>query len=131
MFMRILMLTGQLAGVGAIILGLLNWFFHISFIEIHMLFGVIVTLALLTVGLLAVFTRELRALGIVVVVFALIVPMFGINQVQILMGNFHWLIQVAHLLVGMAAVTLIERIGKQYVQVKQKPVADKEAIKVS
>ena len=131
MFMRILMLTGQLAGVGAIILGLLNWFFHISFIEIHMLFGVIVTLALLTVGLLAVFTRELRALGIVVVVFALIVPVFGINQVQILMGNFHWLIQVAHLLVGMAAVTLIERIGKQYVQVKQKPVADKEAIKVS
>ena len=61
--MQILMRTGQLAGIGAVTLGLLHWFFRISFIEIHMLFGVVVTLALLIAGMVAVFTKGLRVLG--------------------------------------------------------------------
>jgi hypothetical protein len=130
-FMQILMRTGQLAGIGAVILGLLHWFFRISFIEIHMLFGVVVTLALLITGMVAVFTKGLRVLGAIAIVFALIVPVFGITQMQILVGDFHWLIRVAHLLVGAAAVILTERIGEQYLQIQQKPVAGKEAVKAS
>jgi uncharacterized membrane protein YuzA (DUF378 family) len=45
-------------------------------------------------------------------VFALIVPVFGITQMQILVGDFHTLIRVAHLLVGAAAVILTERSGQ-------------------
>ncbi|HET8842187.1 MAG TPA: hypothetical protein VFN35_12005 [Ktedonobacteraceae bacterium] len=131
LFMRILLRTGQLAGIGALILGLLNWVFHISFIEIHMLFGVCVTLALLIAGSVAAFTRELRVLGIIAVIFALIVPVFGRTQMLILVGNFHWLIQVAHLLVGATAVMLIERIGKQYMRTKRKLSASTEAVHVS
>jgi hypothetical protein len=130
-FNRILMWTGQLAGAGAITLGLLHWFFRISFINIHMLFGVLVTLSLLIAGSIAVFTKGQRVLGAVAIVFALIVPVFGRTQMLILVGDFHWLIQVAHLLVGATAVTLIERLCKQYMQIKQKPVAGKEAIQVS
>jgi hypothetical protein len=130
-FMRILMRAGQLAGIGAVTLGLLHWFFSISFIELHMLFGVLVTLALLIAGSVAVFTKGLRVLGAMAMVFALIVPAFGLNQMLILVGDFHWLIQVAHLLVGAAAVILTERIGEQYMQIKQKLVAGKEAVKVS
>src|SRR5579859_8299600 len=70
-FMRILLRTGPLAGIGALILGLLNWFFHINFIEIHMLFGFLVTLTLLIVGSVAVFTKGLRVLGVIAIVFAL------------------------------------------------------------
>jgi hypothetical protein len=131
LFMRILMRTGQLAGIGALILGLLRWFFHMSFIELHMLFGFFVTLALLTAGLVAIFTQGLRILGVMAMVFALIVPVFGMNQMLILVGDFHWLIQVAHLLVGAAAVILTERICEQYMQIKQKLVAGKEAVKAS
>jgi hypothetical protein len=130
-FIRILMRTGQLAGVGAIILGLLNWFFHISFIEIHMLFGVFVTLALLISGIVAVFTTRLRVLGVIAIVLAFIVPVFGRTQMLILVGDFHWLIQVAHLLVGATAVILTERICGQYMQIKQKLVAGKAAVNVS
>jgi hypothetical protein len=36
---------------------------------------------------------------------------------QILVGDFHWLIRAAHLLVGAAAVILNKRIGEQYVQI--------------
>lgn len=130
-FMRILLRAGPLAGVGALILGLLHWFFHISLIELHMFFGFLVTLTLLTAGLVAVFSQTLRVLGVIAIVFALIVPAFGLKQMQILIGDFHWLIQVAHLLVGAAAVTLTERICEQYIQIKQKQVASKEAVKVS
>ena len=130
-FMRILMRTGQLAGIGAVILGLLHWFFRISFIEIHMFFGFLVTLALLIAGSVAIFTKGLRILGAIAIVFALIVPAFGITQMQILVGDFHWLIRVAHLLVGVAAVSLTGRICEQYMQIKQKLVAGKEAVKAS
>jgi hypothetical protein len=119
-FIRILMRAGPLAGIGAITLGLLHWFFRISFIEIHILFGLLVTLALLIAGIVAVFTRGLRVLGAIAIVFALIVPVFGVTQMQILVGDFHWLIRVAHLLVGAAAVSLTARICGQYMQVRQK-----------
>jgi len=125
-FIRILSWTGPLAGIGAITLGLLHWFFRISFLQIHMLFGVFVTLALLIAGSVAVFTKGLRVLGAIAIVFALIVPVFGITQMQILVGDFHWLIRVAHLLVGVAAVSLTERICGQYMQIKKKLVAGKE-----
>jgi uncharacterized membrane protein YuzA (DUF378 family) len=131
MFIRILKWIGPLAGIGAITLGLLHWFFRISFLQIHMLFGVVVTLALLSAGSVAVSTKELRVLGAIAIVFALIVPVFGITQMQILVGDFHWLIRVAHLLVGAAAVILTERIGEQYMQIKQKLVAGKEAVQAS
>src|SRR5215469_14597485 len=91
-FIRILLRTGQLAGIGAVTLGLLHWFFRISFIEIHMLFGLFVTLALLIAGSVAVFTKGLRVLGVMAIVFALIVPVFGMTQMLILVGDFHWLI---------------------------------------
>ena len=130
-FIRILLRTGQLAGIGAVTLGLLHWFFRISFIEIHMLFGLFVTLALLIAGSVAVFTKGLRVLGVMAIVFALIVPVFGMTQMLILVGDFHWLIQVAHLLVGTAAVILTERICKQYMQIKQRLAAGKEAVQVS
>ncbi|HKA56070.1 MAG TPA: hypothetical protein VKJ47_20660 [Candidatus Binatia bacterium] len=128
---RILVWTRLVAGIGAMILGLLHWFFHISFLQIHMLFGVLVTLALLIAGSVAVFTKGLRVLGAIAMVFALIVPVFGISQMQILVGDFHTLIRVAHLLVGVGAVSLTGRICEQYMQIKQKLVAGKEAVTAS
>lgn len=131
LFMRSLMRIGPLAGTGAITLGLLHWFFDISFLQLHMLLGVVVTLALLTSGSVAVCTKGLRLQGASAIVFALVVPVFGITQMQILVGDFHWLIRVAHLLVGAAAVIFTEQIGRHYIELKQKPVAGKEVLQAS
>lgn len=127
-FVNILKWTGPLAGIGAMLLGLLHWFLHISYLEFHMLFGVVVTLALLLSGIVGLFTRNLRSLGAIAVCFALIVPLFGVTQMQILVGNFHWLIRVAHLLVGIAAINLTERICEQYLQMKQEQISGKEGV---
>jgi hypothetical protein len=91
----------RLAGSVALVLGLLIWAFQLDNItNIHMLFGLLVTLALLVISLLAAFTRGLQLLGIIGIVYAFLLPLLGVNQETLLIGNLHWLIQVIHMLVG-------------------------------
>jgi hypothetical protein len=44
------------------------------------------------------------------------VPAFGLTQTLILVGALHWVIQAAHLLVGIGAMVLAQRIEKRYQQ---------------
>jgi hypothetical protein len=47
-------------------------------------------------------------------VYALIVLASGSTQDMILVGNLHWLIQTAHLLVGIGAMAVALVIDKRY-----------------
>ncbi len=76
-------------------------------------------LTLLVISLLAVFTRGLRILGIVGILYAFVLPVFGMNQVLLLIGSLHWLIQVAHLLVGIGALVLAGMMGVRYKQARK------------
>lgn len=116
---RIIQWIGGIAGLGALTLGLLFWIFGIDFISLHMLFGLTVALALLMLGLVALATRGIRLLGAVGVVYALVVPVFGLTQDRILDTSAHWLIQAAHLLVGLGALALIGIISSRYQRLKQ------------
>ncbi len=109
----------RIAGLGALILGLLFWITRLNIIPIHMLFGLLVALTLLIISLLAVFARGLRLLGGVGIVYAIFLPLFGLNQVFILPGSLHWLIQVAHLLVGIGALALAGITAMRYRRLKQ------------
>src|SRR5258708_33620827 len=84
---------------------------HADFTNIHMLFGLIVALALLILAVIAVFSNGLRRLGAIGIVYAFIVPIFGITQQMILVGDLHWLVEAAHLVVGFGALALIGAIG--------------------
>jgi hypothetical protein len=98
----------RLAGSVALVLGLLIWAFQFDNItNIHMLFGLLVTLALLVISLLAAFTRGLRLLGIIGIVYTFILPLLGVNQETLLIGNLHWLIQVIHILGALALAGVI------------------------
>lgn len=75
---------GSLAGLGALALGLLFWIANIDFISIHMLLGITLALSLLLLGLVALVTRGMRPLGSVGVIYALVMPVFGLTQDRIL-----------------------------------------------
>src|SRR5438270_14011108 len=92
---RIIQIISGIAGLGALVLGLLFWIANIDLINIHMLLGLIVTLTLLVMSGIAVSTRDMRIRGTVGIVYALIIPIFGLKQSVILTGNLHWLIQTA------------------------------------
>jgi hypothetical protein len=115
---RIIRGIAGVAGLGALTLGLLFWIAQIDFIGLHMLFGLTVALSLLILGIVAVFTRGLRLLGAIGIVYTLIVPAFGLTQATLLVGNLHWLIQAAHLLVGLGALALAGIIGTRYLRLK-------------
>jgi hypothetical protein len=91
---------------------------HADFTNIHMLFGLIVALALLILAVIAVFSSGLRRLGVIGIVYAFIVPIFGVTQQMILVGNLHWLVETAHLVVGFGALALIGAIGERFARRK-------------
>ncbi|HYL43400.1 MAG TPA: hypothetical protein VEU97_08450, partial [Ktedonobacteraceae bacterium] len=115
---RIIQIILGIAGLGALLLRLLDWIANIDLINIHMLFGLIVTLTLLVMSIIAVSTRGMRIWGVAGIVYALIVPVFGLTQSGILIGNLHWLIQTAHMLVGIGAIVLAGIMSTRYLTLK-------------
>jgi deazaflavin-dependent oxidoreductase (nitroreductase family) len=93
---------------------------QIGFPNIHELFGIFGVLGLFILGSVAVFTKGNRLLGMGGITYALLVPAFGMTQTLILVGNLHWLIRAAHLLVGIGAMMLAIRIEKHYQHLKLK-----------
>ncbi|HEX8032398.1 MAG TPA: hypothetical protein VF510_01045 [Ktedonobacterales bacterium] len=129
---RILQIVVGLAGLCALVLGLIIWIAHVNLTDIHMLFGLLVTLGLLAMSIIALTARELRIWGIVGIVYAIIVPIFGVSQAHMLAGNLHWLIQTLHTLVGIGALALTGSLGAHYRALKRgeaKPSATSQALR--
>ena len=112
--MKAVRIISWIALMATMVLGLLFWITQISFISIHMLLGLTGVLSLLVLGTVAVWTRGIRLLGAGSMIYAFIVPTFGLTQAMILVGSLHWLIQTAHLLVGIGAMALAQVIEKRY-----------------
>lgn len=119
MTIRILQILVGLAGLGALVLGLLIWIANSDLNDIHMLFGLLVTLGLLVISIIALAVRELRLWGIVGIVYAIILPIFGAFQATMLVGDPHWLIQTLHLLVGLGALALAGTLGTRYREIRR------------
>jgi hypothetical protein len=96
---------------------------HPNFTDIHMIFGLIVALALLIMAVFAVFSSGSRSLGVIGIVYAFIIPIFGAKQEMILVGDLHWLVETAHLGVGFGALVLIGAIGERFTRRKTAVVA--------
>ena len=77
MIVRILQIIVGIAGLCALVLGLFIWIANIHFTDIHMLFGLLVTLGLLVMSIIALTTRGLRIWGLVGIAYAIIVLLFG------------------------------------------------------
>ena len=102
----------RISGVLLLILGLLIWTEGASgLVPIHMLLGLVLVLSMWVLA--AVSTRAGIPIGLAagVAVTGLVVLVLGMTQASLLPGSSHWVIQVLHLLIGMAAVASGEVIG--------------------
>jgi hypothetical protein len=117
---RIINWIARIAGVIALLLGLTFWVTGINSIpNIHMLFGITLTLSFLILSIIMVFTSGMRLLGVVGIIYALILPVFGVTQAGLLVGDLHWLIRLAHMLVGIGALMVVQAIYTRYMRLKQ------------
>jgi len=99
-------------GLVMIILGLLFWTGNaLNLISLHMLLGITLVLLLWALAIMA--ARSGVSLGLVAlgIAWGLIVVALGMTQNQLLPGDAHWVIKVLHLLVGIAALGIAERLA--------------------
>lgn len=101
----------RLLWVVNIVLGILFWTGHLTgLVGLHMLFGIILTLLLVILAVLAGIRGKPGLLVVGLIVAALLVVV-GLNQESWDQGSGHWVIQVLHLLVGILAIVTAEAIG--------------------
>lgn len=106
MLIQIASIVLRVCGLLALILGILFWNGSLlNLIPVHMLLGVLVVLSLWIIGVGQAFAPDgswpLAAVALAAGVLVIIV---GIRQSSLLIGTFHWVIQVIHLLLGVLAV---------------------------
>src|SRR5215510_1301472 len=97
----------RLSGVAALVLGLAFWFGYAgSFIRLHMVLGIFLVLSLWALGGIAWWEGVRRDLISFVVVWGVVIWVFGVTQDQVLPGGLHWLVEVGHLVAGGIAIVL-------------------------
>ena len=102
----------RITGLTQIVLGLAFWSGNLlTLIPIHMLIGFVLVLALWVLAILAARSGVKMGFVVLALVWGLIVPVLGIMQMQLLPGAAHWVIEVIHLLVGLVAMGLSERLA--------------------
>jgi hypothetical protein len=103
----------RLTGLIQIVLGVIFWLgYALNLISLHMLIGFVLVLALWVLALLAARSGVKMSFVVLAIVWGVITLALGMTQTQLLPGAFHWVIQVIHLVVGLAAMGLGDRLAQ-------------------
>jgi hypothetical protein len=93
------------AGVVQLILGMMFWAdMAKALVPVHIVVGTVAAVSLLALAILAIRAKAPVPFAVLVGVWALVLPLFGSLQRQLLVGSSHWIIQVLHLLLGVGAM---------------------------
>jgi hypothetical protein len=102
----------RITGLIQIVLGLLFWTGNqLTLVPVHILVGLILVLSLWTLAFIGARSGAEPGLVVVALAWGLLLPILGLTHSQILTGSAHWLIQVLHLVVGLAAIAQGEALG--------------------
>ena len=106
MVIRIASVVLSFAGLLALILGLLFWTNSaLNLIQMHMLLGLLAVGALWVIGIGQAFSKGgswlLAACALVVGAGMIII---GLNQSALMLGPFHWVVQILHLALGLLVI---------------------------
>jgi hypothetical protein len=109
----ILLMLVRLLGVVQLLVGLALWFgVAVGARSMHIGVGMLFVLVLWIFGVFALFALPKRGVAFVTLVVGAIVVWFGMAQLTMLPGSAHWVVRVIHLLLGLSAMGLAERLGK-------------------
>jgi len=98
-------------------LGIAFWTGHaLSLIPAHMIVGIVLVASLWITSIIGAVARAPLGLVATGLLWGVITAAFGMTQMSLLPGSAHWVIQVAHLLVGMGAIGLNERISRSVLE---------------
>jgi hypothetical protein len=95
-----------------LVLGGLFWTGRaLDLVPLHQTIGFLLVFGLWTLAVLAARAGVRPPLVALAAVWGLVVLVLGLTQTRLLVGSAHWLIEVLHLLVGVAAVGMAEGLA--------------------
>lgn len=97
----------------------------LQLLPVHMALGALFVLALWVLGICASVPRETRGLGLFLIILGIAVIAVGVGQLRLLPGPNHWVIQVVHLALGVAAVAQAERVASLLKSAVAKSIVDR------
>jgi hypothetical protein len=108
----------SLFGIALLVLGILFWTGHaLSLLQLHTMLGGLFVICLWVLAVIGFLVPGSRGFALIVLIWSLIVPALGVTQLRLMPGADHWVIQTAHLLVGLIAIGLghglARRIGRR------------------
>jgi hypothetical protein len=102
----------RLCGTAALLLGLAFWLgYGRSLTWLHIRLGTAVVVLLWVIAGLAWRAGANVRLVLLAVGWGVLVWFLGMRQGRILPGAFHWVVEVAHLVVGVGAIAMGERLA--------------------
>ena len=105
--------TVRVSGTLQLLLGILFWTGHAyQLLPLHIVNGFVIVLTLWTTAALAFVARTRRGLAAFGVFWGIALPAFGIIQATVLTGSMHWIIRVAHLVMGLVAMGIAGTLGQ-------------------
>jgi hypothetical protein len=111
---RVAHMTIRISGLLLLLLGIAIWTGRADgVIPVHKLLGFVLVLSLWTLSYLA--SRAgvpMKWVGLAVA-WGLVAPILGLAQEGLLTGNWHWTIQVIHLLIGVGAIAMGENLARR------------------
>jgi len=104
----------RLTGFIQVLLGILFWTGRaIPLVPVHMTVGLIFVLGLWVLAGVGVQAQVDWRLSALAAGWGAVVVALGMTQTRLLIGPMHWIVQVAHLLVGIAAMALGNVLARQ------------------
>ena len=111
-------MTIRASGVLLILLGLAIWTGRADQVTpVHELLGFVLVLALWTLSFLAARAGVSMRWVVLAVAWGLAAPILGLTQQNLVTGNWHWTIQVLHLVIGVGAIGQGENLAARMKQV--------------
>lgn len=92
--------------------GFAIWFGVGSLVAIHAAIGSLFVLDMWIIAVIALFALSSRTIPLIALIWGALVLWLGMAQVSLLPGRGHWAVRLVHLLVGLAAMGLVESLAK-------------------
>jgi hypothetical protein len=107
----------RLTAIVQIVLGVLFWTDNATgLVPLHQLSGIILVLSLEVLVFAAARAGVDRRLVVIAGIWGVLVVVLGFSQESLLQGSAHWVIEVLHLLVGLAAIGQAEGLASRIQQ---------------
>lgn len=103
----------RVTGLFQLVLGTVFWTGHaLNLVPLHSTIGLVFVVSMWVLAGLGARTGTPAGLVALALVWSLIVPLLGMTQIRLVPGDWHWTIRLLHLLVGMAAMGIGDRVAR-------------------